>query len=70
MNNTYVDLPDKTLFLRTVESTYAWSLQDRFFLKSFWKSENKLNVSKYEVSLFLSKDEYNFDIQQSRLIPL
>ena len=38
--------------------------------KTFWKSENKLNVSKYEVSLLLSKDEYNFDknFEQSRLI--
>ena len=64
MSDTYVDLPDKTLFLRTVESTYAWSSQDRFFLKQFWKSENKFNVSKYMVSVLLSKDEYNFDIQQ------
>ena len=31
MNDIYVDLPDKTQFLRTVESTYAWSSQDRFF---------------------------------------
>ena len=34
MNDTYVDLPDKTLFLRTVESTYAWSSQDCFFPKA------------------------------------
>ena len=70
MNDTYVDLPEKTLFLRTVESTYEWSSQDRIFLKPFWKSENKFNASMYVVNLLLSKDEYNFDIQLSILIPL
>ena len=69
MNDTYVDLPDKTLLLRTVENAYAWSSQDRCFIKPFWKSEIKFNVLKYVVSLLLSEDEYNFDIRQSRLFP-
>ena len=39
MNDTYVDLPDGTMFLRTVESIYAWSSQDRFFLKLPWHTK-------------------------------